>query len=317
MMNGVDEKNQPGRLLGNPAAQKTGRLKTQVARAGAGFFLMMLCGFLMSVNFSNNLIFAMTFLLSGIALVGWWQTRWNLAGLKFKPWKCEPVFAGQDVRYISGVENFPGRERFGVSLEAPGSTEVREAEFDSLERMEVRRAAPVRGLLGTVSVNLKSTFPVGLFCARFDLEDLPECLVFPKPGGEEPLPRSLEGEMAHLGRESDNFSEMRRYAPGDPLSRISWQAWARTGELYTKEFEGAEGSPALFLRLEDVRASALEDKISQLCRWILDAHRQGRDYGLDLPGARIQPGNDDSHRQACLKALALYGNQGASRVGHD
>jgi uncharacterized protein (DUF58 family) len=82
---------------------------------------------------------------------------------------------------------------------------------------------------------------------------------------------------------------------------------ARFDELYTKEFDGARGRPALWLRWEDVRAAGTERKLSQLCRWILDAHKQNREYGLEIPGAVIEPSSGEVHRFACLTALALYG----------
>ncbi|QPJ62491.1 MAG: DUF58 domain-containing protein [Candidatus Nitronauta litoralis] len=295
----------PGSLF----SSNPGSIRTRLTGPGWGFFLMMVCGFLMSVNFSNNLIFAMTFLLSGIALVGCWQTYWNVSGLNLEPWRCEPVFAGHDIRYQCGIENKSQRERFGLFICADSTKEIPEIEISKHDRAEVKRCTQNRGLKPPVPVGLQSRFPLGLFRSRLSLNNLPGCLVYPAPHGEEPLPQSFEKELAHLGRESDNFAEMRRYAPGDPLSRVSWKAWARTDELYTKEFDGAEGHPALWLRLDQVRAPGLENKISQLCRWILDAHGQNREYGLELPGVRISPGNDENHKRLCLKTLALFGEE--------
>ena len=99
---------------------------------------------------------------------------------------------------------------------------------------------------------------------------------------------------------------MRRYTPGDPLSRIHWKALARFDELYTKEFDGAQGQPALWLRWDDVKAAGIEEKLSQLCRWIVEAHAQNREYGLEIPGTKIDPADGESHQQSCLVALALY-----------
>ena len=41
-----------------------------------------------------------------------------------------------------------------------------------------------------------------------------------------------------------------------------------------------------------------EERLSQLCRWLLDADTAGRPYGLILPGTRIAPGRGIPHRLA-------------------
>ena len=91
------------------------------------------------------------------------------------------------------------------------------------------------------------------------------------------------------------------------MSRIDWRAMARFDELYTKQFDGARGKPALWFSPDDVRVQGLEEKLSQLCRWILDAKKQNREYGLRLSGVSIGPGSDENHFRECLSALALYG----------
>ena len=49
-----------------------------------------------------------------------------------------------------------------------------------------------------------------------------------------------------------------------------------------------------------------EERLSQMCRWVLDAEREGQLYGLRLPGVVLPPGRGADHRHRCLKALALF-----------
>lgn len=289
---------------------RPGALQVGLTAAGWGFMLLMLCGFLMSVNFSNNLIFAMTFLLAGIALVGWWQTRSNLRGLGFGDWRCEPVFAGQSAICRLALDNPSLLERYALRAVSKESSEGIEMRLPAQAGIEMILARPTtsRGLLKAIPASLQSRFPLGLFQARLGTGQLPGCLIYPAPTGTQPLPDGAQGQQAHLRRESGSYTDMRRYAPGDPPSRIAWQALARTDALYTKEFDGAEGQPALWLSAEAVLAGAQEQKLSQLCRWVLDAHRQGREYGLDIPGIQISPANDEAHQRCCLRALALFGH---------
>ena len=291
------------------SGSQVGKVRMRLTAAGWGFLTLVLCGFLMSVNFSNNLIFAMTFLLIGIAMVSWWQTRSNLHGLQLSEWRCEPVYAGQKVQYRLAIDNPTNIERFGLRLETEDSlsTDTLSVIADTQIETILTRVAELRGVLEPVDVHLVSSFPIGLFEARMATPLLPTCLVYPAPGGSQTLPDQASGQHAHQRRESGSFTEMRRYAPGDPLSRIAWQALARSDEVYTKDFDGADGKPALWLTWEMTQTGIPDEKLSQLCRWVLEAQRQGREYGLDIPGAKVIPANDESHRRSCLRALALYG----------
>jgi uncharacterized protein (DUF58 family) len=285
------------------------KVSTWATSSGMGMFGLVFCSFLMSVNFSNNLIFAMTFLLASIAMVGWYHTRSNVKGLIIADWRSASVFAGQNAIYRLSVENCSTRSRHGLLATSDGSVDEVEHHFVGGEQREltVRRTASRRGRLAAAPAYVRSCFPLGIFQARMFAGQLPECLVYPAPVGEQSLSDRPVGREAHLVSESGTFTDMRRYAPGDPMSHINWKAMARFDELYTKEFDGGEGRPALWLRWDDVLASETEQKLSQLCLWVLDAHKQNREYGLKVPGREIEPSNEESHLRCCLKALALYG----------
>jgi uncharacterized protein (DUF58 family) len=299
------------------SSRRRNRLRMRLAPAGWGFLGLIGCGFLLSINFSNNLIFAMTFLLIAIALVGWHFTRANLSGLHAADWRADPVFAGQTAVFRLQVENRGSQDRYGLRVAAAGAHGGEEHQLRPGARIEMtlRRETVARGPLPRLAAAMHSAFPLGLFEARLGVGELPVCLVYPAPLGAQPLPERQSNRNAHQLKESGSYTDMRRYAPGDPLSRVSWKALARFDELYTKEFDGGQGQAALWLRWSDVRGTAVEDKLSQLCRWVLDAHRLGREYGLELPGAVIAPAGDEIHLRRCLEALALHGveNSGEER----
>jgi len=285
------------------------QIRMRLTPAGWGLLALIVVEFLLSVNFSNNLIFAMTFLLVSIALIGWYYSRMNLTKIKLSDWKCSPVFAGQEALYTLGIENRSSTVRHSLRPVATGSTQSKEFHLSGKQVAEtsLRRPTLVRGLLDSLDTDISSHFPLGIFGTRLHAGPLPELLVYPAPTGNQVLPDNTAGSNAHLRVESGSYTDMRRYAPGDPLSRISWKAFARFDELYTKEFDGAAGQPALWIRWQDVHAPGVEEKLSQLCRWVLDAHKKHCDYGLELPGKTFGPACEESHLRECLSALALYG----------
>ena len=57
----------------------------------------------------------------------------------------------------------------------------------------------------------------------------------------------------------------------------------------------------------EVPSDDLEERLSVLTRWIVDADRTREDYGLRLPGREFAPSHGEAHRRQCLEALALYG----------
>jgi len=107
----------------------------------------------------------------------------------------------------------------------------------------------------------------------------------------------------HAG--DDDFAGLRSAAPGDPLQRIAWKAYARNGVLLLKEFSSGTSEPCL-LDWELLPELDVEQRIAQLTRWCLDADAAGRSLALRLPGEAIPLGQGPKQLAACLEALALF-----------
>jgi uncharacterized protein (DUF58 family) len=68
----------------------------------------------------------------------------------------------------------------------------------------------------------------------------------------------------------------------------------------------ATTSDELWINWSDTSVKGIEQKLSQLTRWVLLADKANLSYGLKLPDAVIQPGTSKHHLESCLKQLALY-----------
>ena len=90
------------------------------------------------------------------------------------------------------------------------------------------------------------------------------------------------------------------------MKRIYWKAMAKEQGLYTKVYSGAQTS-IVWLEWSRTPGGSVEERLSQLCRWVLDAEQSGFSYGLRLPSNRLNPDYGETHRAHCLKALALFG----------
>ncbi len=98
---------------------------------------------------------------------------------------------------------------------------------------------------------------------------------------------------------------VRAYVQGESQRHIDWKAVARGQALMTKQFN-AESNAEIYLDLAAARQSDLEDRLSQVALWIIEAERARAPYGLRLPNLKLAPSLGQAHFHRCLHALALF-----------
>jgi uncharacterized protein (DUF58 family) len=108
-------------------------------------------------------------------------------------------------------------------------------------------------------------------------------------------------------RGDEDFAGMRPFHPGDSPRRIAWKAYAREQGLQVKLYAGTAVTSHVF-DWDSLEGMDVESRLSQLCRWIEDAHAEGRAFALKLPGVDVPPNVGPAHRQHCLTALAMFGS---------
>ena len=276
-----------------------------------------------AINYNNGLAYVLTFLLASVALVSMLHANRNLAGLKLSVSAPKPAFAGGVARFYLSIDNRGQAARYALNVryrydpDAANKLDgVQHTDLaaDTVAREVIEAPAVERGFQPLGEVVFSTRFPFGLFRAWCALNIGTECLVYPRPEGRQTLPASAtaggrESGLQGIGR--DDFAGFRDYVPGDSPRQIHWKAVARDRGLPVKLFSGADAGE-LLLRFEDVNAASVETRLSQLCRWLLDADTAGFRYGLSLPDFEIPPGSGEAHRHACLKALALFSPGGRS-----
>jgi len=263
-----------------------------------------------SLNYNNNLGLLLAFLLSGMALASLLHTRRNLTGLQIFAATARPVFAGETAVYelLVCAEALPGRS---VSFSFQQSPAVCQDMITHLpRRLSLRVPANHRGRLDPGPLRLETRYPFGLFRSAVRIALDLGCLVYPKPvagafaAAENQARSGSEGGKEVAGM--DDFKGLQPYLPGEPLERIYWKAFSRGQGLQIKQFSGTAGAFIVF-DWNSIKSAGVENKISLLCDAVLKAHRFKLVYGLNLPGQSIPPAAGNTHRQGCLKALALFG----------
>jgi len=263
-----------------------------------------------SINYSLSLGFALTFLLAGLGLAGMVHTARNLARIAVSAGRAEPVFAGESAQfrlYLDGRGAFD-RPSILARHAASGAQLVVDVPAGGAAEVVLPVPAARRGWLALGRVMLETRFPLGLFRAWSYLEPEARCLVYPRPE-RSPLPpytgEAAAGVLHAPTPGSDDFAGLRGYQRSDSPRHVAWKAVARSDKLLTKQFAG-DAAAELWLDARLLPAGLdLEARLSRMAGWVLAADRAGAHYGLRLPGVELLPSRGDTHRAACLQALAL------------
>ena len=288
---------------------RPGRVYILPTGVGIVFGIMTFAMLLGSMNYNNNLSFVLTFILIGIGFVSMHQCQRNLVGLELTFAGTEPVFAGQTMRFGIAVTNQSKNARCGIRLYREGI----ESDIHDLQPGESKvfiLAVPTeqRGWITLDRFGIRTFFPFELFRSWAWLHMDIRALVFPRPAERPPEPPPTmvaHGHRQHDARGEEDFAGLRKYHEGDSPRHVAWKAYARSGQLLSKQFAGADTSSQWF-NYNDIPVDDVEQRLSILTRWVVDADRTREDYGLRLPGMEFEPAHGERHRRVCLEALALF-----------
>ncbi len=281
-------------------------------RAGSAWLLVLLLMLVMAINYENNLIYALTFLLLGVFLSAMFHTYANLAGIEVRVLPSEPCFAGTEASFELELLRHASRpfEQLGLRLEQSEQVQM----VDLLrERQALRLYCPARqrGWLSPGGVKLETIYPLGLFRAWSWLNLEMKNLVYPEPL-ETPLPSVLEDQSSQghdrmsTRRGDDDFAGLERFQPGMSPRQVDWKSYARGRGLHAKHFAGHQ-DPDLWLDLDALGGEALERRLSRLTAWVQALSANDTRFGLRLGSFVLAPASGEAQRTRALSALALYG----------
>jgi len=288
-------------------------------RAGLSFTVLLLVMLIGAVNYNLGLGFALTFFTGACALVDMYLTAKNLALLRLMPGRAAPVFAGEAAQFELQLNNRTKQDRYAVWIDFQSVGEpqhVTDVAAGGHASVMLTTPTTQRGWLAAPRVRLLTRFPLGLFRAWSYWQPDLRALVYPYPEADAPpLPMSgAASEDGHGQVGLDNFAGIRSYQAGDPMRHLAWRQIARHdpalgGQLVTKHFEGGAVAE---LQLDYAALPAHLDeelKLSRMTQWVLDAERRALPYAFRLGHHALGPALGDAHRAACLRALALYGQE--------
>lgn len=277
-------------------------------KRGLGFVLLITLLLLIAFIYNNNLIYLLCFLLASLFFITILHTVNSLQGLLVRKAQCPDIFAGEFAENGLIIDNPNNTERYSIQL-GIAKESMQSCDISPQQNVHISLAqrASKRGWFVLSRPVIFSCYPFGLFRAWHRLNLDIKTLVYPRPGTQDsPLPgnNSSQGMQGTAQKGQDDFYDLQNYQVGDGIRHIHWRAYAKGQGLFTKQYSGTQ-STEIWLDYEYTQGADREERLSQMCRWVLDADNAGVEYGFRLLGLTIEPNWGNKHSTQCLRALTL------------
>ncbi|MBT8142175.1 MAG: DUF58 domain-containing protein [Gammaproteobacteria bacterium] len=280
-------------------------------RFGAGYALAVFILLLGAMNYSNSLAFFLTFSLAAIGFIAMHLTHSNLAKLSVEPAFAEPVFAGDPAILKLGLASSDKKLHPEILVSNAHANITSQTVNVEQQDKYASIVLPThkRGYIEIDQFTLSTRFPMNLFFAWTVAFQTLRCLVYPSPAESAPevFGETNNSESARSSNRlgQDDFAGLRDYQWQDSPQHIAWKSYASQDKLLVKLFHESVAH-TLWFDFDALTANDIEQRLSQLCRLILDADKLKQNYGLRLGKLSIAPGHGEQHKHQCLQALALY-----------
>jgi uncharacterized protein (DUF58 family) len=276
-------------------------------RWGILYAIMLLLLLVGSINYSISLGYYITFLLTSLGNMVMLQTWRNLVHLQISTLPAEPVFAGNITQVPIQLTDTRTRARYAVAAQFEGNTiSYTDIANNNSSQLTIAMQTQQRGWQTLPRIQLHTEFPMALLHAWAYVENPQQVLVYPKPSENDVIPPTANDAQSiginHAARGDDDFDGHKTYQVGDAASRVDWKASSRGIGMFSKQYSG-NGSATLLLDWAATEGE-FEARISQLTRWVVDAHAAQLHFGLALPNFRLAPNNNEAHYHQALCALA-------------
>jgi uncharacterized protein (DUF58 family) len=276
---------------------------------GLGFVLLITLILVIAFVYNNNLAYMLAFLLASIFFITILHTYRCLSGLILRKGRTQPVFAGAAADFTLHILNQSAHQRVNLQFSIARIVQQQATiSAHSSQQISLHSVPQKRGWHDLPTVTLSCLFPLGLFRAWSPVNFAFKTLVYPKPANTDLLfPEHSSGAdlCGTVSTGSDDFYGLNEYRPGDALRQIHWKTYAKGQGLYSKQYSGSQAAE-LWFDFDCTPGGDQEQRLSQLCRWILDAELAGIRYGLILGGVKFAADSGLTHRNQCLEALALF-----------
>lgn len=318
-----------------PTRQMTLGLKNVyifLSREGIFYGLLLIITFIAGINYANNLILGLCFLLGSLLVVTIHYTFAHLSGLTIKLVDVTHAQVGDKVQVrleVSSQSKQPHRQvRFSFAKNAfdikePLQQEVSHqfapttAQNDHCLVNQIREpqiislwlTAEKRGRLALPRLTVSTVYPLGILQAWSYVFLNGHAWVYPAPLAYEVKANQFvisDAEQSASQQNQagqDDFDQLDSYVAGESLARISWAHVARGQGLLSKRFVDSVGQQQV-LDYAQMPAVTHEEKLRQLRFGVDELSRSQTEFRLRLPDGEGVMGQGQAFVQDSLLRLA-------------
>jgi len=292
-----------------------GRKQLYILPTRVGWYYALILGALfgIAVKFDNQSAFMMLFILVSVGLIAMVYTHNNVVDLQMSSHPSKSVFLGQSALFPITLSNRSAKPRQAVWLIAGGFHQLTKLDAGQNQTVELKLPTIQRGYLSCEPVNLSSLYPIGVFfCWTKRFVPNERCLVYPQPLDlvafpEDGSAQGKEQQSANVLQGAEDYSGMKAYQDGDRMRDIHWPSLAKTNKLVSIQYENNSNASVNLSWFTLPAGLGVEDRLSQLCYWVIEAEQNGQSYQLEMPNQTIEFDKGVVHYHECLRALALWG----------
>jgi len=263
----------------------------------------------------------MLFMLISIGIVGMHYTHSNMLGMKVTSQPAKSVFSGEYAIFPVLLDNDRNKNRNALWLTSGGFKQLCNLKPSQSKHFELKQPSTQRGYLTCSDIILTSQFPVGLFfCWSKRFQTRQRCLVYPQPLDliampEDGIEAGQQQQQNSAKLETGDYAGMKNYQPGDRIRDIHWPSLAKSQKLITIQHEVKSNSSVNLSWFSLPNTMNTEDRLSQLCYWLIDAEQSNTQYQLEMPSHTIEYNRGKTHLNECLTVLALWGSSDYESLG--
>ena len=293
-------------------------LSVSLTYFGRLFLLILLSLFVGAINYNNSLAYLLVFVFFSLYALTFYQGWKNIKDLKIFCYPLNSHFMGEPTGIKTQFSSIRKKQNNQFNFL---SCEYQLVNIITQEKM--KHVAPFlrlviaqkttqefefkpisRGCFQLAEFVCSSQYPLALFKWTQRVSNEKKTFyIYPAPIDHHVSDQSHRQSVPNKTG-AEQFKELSRYQEGDPLSKICWKTYARTERLMTKIFEDEQENKQIVYKYDDLGLLKKEQKLSQLCYWIKQAHQKGFYYGLNIPGHTIKANYGTEHYHQCLIALA-------------
>ena len=274
---------------------------------GLLFALTMFVTLLTAATYNNNLLFACSFFTGASFFILPSFVYRNISSCVFTLGDIAPIYLGEKAICHCAINN--PRKSWGIQIYVPDGSALTVDKIEGDSHAILEYTPQTRGYNNFPPIRFSTRYPTGIFRLWGWTKKPEQVLVYPKPAGES-LGKFFK--LNHSDKSYDHnldlqYWQHREFQSGDNYSRVDWAKLAAIGKMYIREYLPTGDADLHFdLQTTKMVATTLEDRLSQLCLWLTQAHAAGLRYSLNIGSTTLSVDKGPHHLHQCLMALATH-----------